>query len=246
MGKGRARDAAVETYLLGSIGFESVVALQQRLVFEAGGRTDGQIALLLCEHPSVITVGRLGSRAHIRLNDRELASRQLSVHWTNRGGGCLLHGPGQLAVYPIVPLDWHGFSVGEYLARLQNGIVATLDELGIAGETRAAKHGVWGRSGQLAHLGVAVKNWTTYFGAYINVDPAMRNFRAVESDPDGQTPASSLTVERRQPVKMATVRATIVRHMATALGCQRYHLYTGHPLMAQFSITRRASVERTG
>ncbi len=238
----RVADPAVETFLLGQIEFEAALALQQRLVFESGGRADGQIALLLCEHPPLITVGRLGSRAHVRLSPRELISRQLSVRWVNRGGGCLLHAPGQLAVYPIVPLTWHRFTVGQYLARLQSGILATLAELNIAGQTRPGSHGIWGRTGQLVSFGVAVKNWTTYFGAYINVDPAMGNFRAIESDPAGHTPASSLAAERRQPVKMAAVRATMVRHLAEALGCPRYHLYTGHPLAAQLSKTRREAV----
>jgi lipoyl(octanoyl) transferase len=236
-------DPAVETFLLGQIPFDAALALQQRLVFEISGRTDGQIALLLCEHPNVITVGRLGSRAHIHLSERALASRQWEVRWVNRGGGCLLHAPGQLAVYPIVPLACHGFSVGEYLQRLQDGILATLADLGIAGQTRAGSHGIWGRTGQLVSLGVAVKSWTTYFGAYINVDPSLQPFRSIQSDAFGLTPAGSLAAERRQPVRMAAVRATIVHHLATALGCQRYHLYTGHPLLAPFARTAREAVQ---
>jgi lipoyl(octanoyl) transferase len=237
-------DPAVETFFLGRIDFESCLALQRRLVFDAGGRADGQIALLLAEHPAVITVGRTGSRAHLRLSPRELASRQLEVRWVNRGGGCLLHAPGQLAVYPIVPLEWHGFTVGEYLGRLQKGILATLETLGITGQKRPGSHGIWGRTGQLVHFGVAVKNWTTYFGAYINVDPAMQRFRSIEADPEGGTPASSLSVERQKPVKIATVRATIVNHLADAFGCQRYHLYTGHPLVAQVLRSSHESVGR--
>jgi lipoyl(octanoyl) transferase len=237
-------DPAVETYFLGPIDFDVCLALQRRLVFESGGRADGQIALLLAEHPPVITVGRLGSRSHVRMSPRELESRQLEVRWVNRGGGCLLHAPGQLAIYPIVPLEWHGFSVGEYLNRLQRGLLATLDSLGIAGQTRAGTHGIWGRTGQLAALGVAVRSWTTYFGAYINVDPAMRSFRSIDSDPIGHSPASSLAAERQKPVKMTTVRATIINHLVDALGCQRYHLYTGHPLLAQLSRSSHESVGR--
>jgi lipoyl(octanoyl) transferase len=235
-------EPAIETFLLGQIDFHTVLALQHRLVFESGGRADGQIALLLCEHPPLITVGRTGSRAHIRLSPRELESRQLSVSWVNRGGGCILHAPGQLAVYPIMPLDWHRMSVGEYLARLESAIVATLADLGIAGQTRAGSHGVWGRSGQLATIGVAVKNWTTYFGAYVNVDPAMQSFRAIDSDPDGGAPASSLAAERRQPIKMTAVRAAIVPHLARALSCERYHLYTGHPLVAEVVKSARQAI----
>ena len=125
--------------------------------------------------------------------------------------------------------------------------MATLAELGIEGQIPSgaqAGRGVWGRSGQLAAFGVAVKSWTTYYGAYINVDPAMQTFRSIDSDPAGRTPASSLSAERQKPVKMATVRATIVSHLANAFGCQRYHLYTGHPLVAQLFGSKHESVGR--
>lgn len=222
---------AVETFLLGRVDYRRCLELQRRLIGEIGGRDDGQIALLLCEHPQVITVGRGGSPGEIATDSRLLRSRQIEVRWVNRGGGCLLHCPGQLAIYPLVPLRWHGFSVGEYLERLQAGIVETLDELGIRGHTPPGRYGVWGRTGQLAAVGVAVRNWVTYYGAYLNVCPSMGLFRLVNSDPVGQTRMSCLVAEHRGRVRMTTVRAALVRHLAKTLGCTRYHLYTGHPLL---------------
>lgn len=222
---------AVETFLLGRIDYRRCLRLQRRLIRQIGGRCDGQIALLLCEHPELITVGRAGSPGEIATDSRLLRGRQIEVRWVNRGGGCLVHCPGQLAIYPIVPLRWHGFSVGEYLQRLRAGIVEALDELGIPGRTPPGRYGVWGRTGQLAALGVAVRNWVTYHGAYLNVCPPMGLFRLVESDPIGQTRMSCLVAERCGPVRMTTVRATLVRHLAEAFGCERYHLYTGHPLL---------------
>ncbi len=227
----RQHSPAVETFLLGRIDYRRCLELQRRLIGEIGGRDDGQIALLLCEHPPVVTVGRGGSPGEIATDSRLLRSRQIEVRWVNRGGGCLLHCPGQLAIYPLVPLRWHGFSVGEYLERLLAGIVETLDELGIRGHTPPGQSGVWGRTGQLAAVGVAVRNWVTYYGAYLNVCPSMGLFRLVDSDPVGQTRMSCLVAEHRGRVRMTTVRAGLVRHLAEALGCTRYHLYTGHPLL---------------
>lgn len=229
---------AVETFLLGRIEFGRCLKLQRRLVGEIGGRDDGQIGLLLCEHPTVITIGRGGSPGEIATDSWLLRSRQIEVRWVNRGGGCLLHCGGQLAIYPIVPLRWHGFSVGEHLERLQAGIVETLDELGVRGHTPPGQYGVWGRTGQLAAVGLAVRNWVTYYGAYLNVCPAMGLFRLVESDPAGQTRMSCLVAERRGRVTMTTVRAALVRHLAEAFGCTRYHLYTGHPLLRDDSRRR--------
>jgi lipoyl(octanoyl) transferase len=91
------------------------------------------------------------------------------------------------------------------------------------------RHGVWGRTGQLAAIGVAVRHWVTYYGAYLNVCPPMGLFRLVESDPRGQTQMSCLVAERRGPVRMTAVRAALVRRLTECFGCDRYHLYTGHP-----------------
>ena len=237
---------AVQVHLLGQIDYGLCLALEQRLVYEASGRTDGQVSLLICEHDGLISVGRQGSRGHIRMSPRTLESNQLAVQWVNRGGGCVLHLPGQLAVYPIVPLGWHGWTVGEYLSRLQNAIAASLVELGVAAQTHPGRHGVWGRSGQLAMLGVAVKGWTAYHGAYVNVSPAMHLLRMVQSDPWHDSPAGCLVAERRQPVKMTRVRESLVRHVVAALDCDRYHVYSGHPLWAQCREPRPEPAQRVG
>ncbi len=56
--------------LLGQIDFEVALTLQQRLVEQSRERDDGQIALLLCEHPTLITVGRGGSPADVAMQCR--------------------------------------------------------------------------------------------------------------------------------------------------------------------------------
>ena len=231
-----ADSATIETHLLGMVPFADCLALQQRLVYELSGRDDGQIALLVCEHPSIITIGRGGSPSDVDPTSGLVRHRQINVQWVNRGGGTILHTAGQLAIYPIVPLRWHGLTVGEYLARLQRGILGAFEESGIQGKTLSGRHGIWGRTGQLAAMGVAVRGWVSYFGVYINVSPPMGLFRIVETDRIGHTRMSSLVAERGPGVRMATVRTAVIRHLAEALGCQRYHLYTGHPLLRRVRV----------
>ncbi len=226
----------MEAHFLGLVDYEACLALQQRLVYEVSGRTDGQIALLICEHSNLITIGRHGSRAHICLDDDQLVSRQLQVRWVNRGGGCIVHAPGQLAVYPIVPLAWHGLTVGAYLSRLTSGILSALAQVRVAAEYQPGGCGIWMRGGQVAVVGAAVKNWTTYHGAFINVSPAIQLFRPVQTDALSRQPMSSLAAQLHHPPRMAALRAELVPQLATAFGCGRYHLYTGHPLMANLRL----------
>jgi len=226
----------VETHLLGSVDYERFLRLQQQLVDQIADRSDGQIRLLICEHPKIVTIGRAGSPTQVQCSAHLLRSRQLNVRWVKRGGGCLVHAPGQLAVYPIVPLNWHGFSVGEFLERFQAGITETLHELGVPAKTRPNEFGVWGRTGKLVAFGVAVRKWVTFHGAFINVCPPMGLFKLVDDGlknnlNDEAERTSCILAERRQAIKMTTIRAALIRHITESFGCERYHLYTGHPFL---------------
>lgn len=242
-------------HLLGQVEYEDCVTAQKRLAYDAVTRGDGRLSVLLCEHPALITVGRRGSRDQLHLTGAELSERELTVRYVARGGGCLLHAPGQLAIYVITQLSWHGWSVGDYMRRLQTGLRAALLELGFATSPLAGRFGLWGQSGLLAALGVAVKFGVTSHGAFINVNPDMRSIQRVETLPAKEFTAlvagtaenplagakqiprrpihSSLLSETSQPVKMTGVRAAVVKHLAAAFDCVDQHLHTGHPLLSE-------------
>lgn len=229
----RPTSPALEAYLLGPVDFASALALQQRLVFEASGDQSGKITLLVCEHPPLVTIGRQGSRGDVQIDVDELERKRLEVRWVNRGGGAILHLPGQLAVYPIVPLEWYGWKPGNYLELLHTGLQEAIDQAGVATHLEADRAGLWGRSGLLAAVGVAIKTGVSYFGAYINVEPTIAWMRRVRTDPTTHQPMSSLAVERRHGVRMTTVRESVVRHLAAAFGAPRYHIYSRHPLLVR-------------
>jgi lipoyl(octanoyl) transferase len=225
----RASDA-LEVHLLGLVDFESALFLQERLVYEIAGRNDKLGALLICEHPPLVTVGREGSRAHILVDQRELTARQMEVRWLNRGGGCLVHAPGQLAVYPIVALDRLQLGLDAYRERLETAVCDVCGDLKLTGRRRDDEPGVWARSKQVAHVGVAVKSWVAHHGLFINVCQAPEFLRIVRANRTGQRP-SSLAAERLRTTAMHEVRESVIRHVAARLGYEHTHLYTGHPLL---------------
>ena len=226
---GRASQA-LEVYLLGLVDFDSALYLQQRLVYDIAGRDDRLAGLLVCEHPPIVTVGREGSSAHLLVQSDELLARQMDVRWLNRGGGCLVHAPGQLAVYPIVPLDRLGFGLTGYRRRLEQAVIGMCGDLHVEAFRLDDQPGVACRCGQFAFLGAAVKSWVSYHGMFVNVCPDMTLMRMAQS----KAPASritSLAAQRMRATSMHAVRASLVRHLATQLGYERFHLYTGHPLL---------------
>lgn len=240
-------------HLLGRVDFGVALALQQRLVFEAGESPTPKITVLLCEHPAVVTIGRGGSRAQIRLTQRDLNRRRLPLRWVGRGGGCVLHSPGQLAVYPIVPLARLRWSLGHFTRQLQQGVLRTLGELGVRGETESGHLGIWGRTGQLVAFGLAVRNWVTYHGAFVNVSPAMNPYGYVDTAAardsltaihGERTTMSCLLAERGRAVTMTRVRSLLIASLAAAFGCDRHHLHTGHPLLPSLARPHRDFIAR--
>jgi lipoyl(octanoyl) transferase len=223
---------ALRAYLLGQVDFEKSLALQRALVFQTSGERDTR-TLVLCEHAPLITMGRHGSPAHVRCDADELRTRRWRVRWVNRGGGCLLHLPGQLAVYPILALDRHGLGLAAYLERLHRVLVAVLDDFSVRAGTRPGEPGVWVSSRLVAGVGVAVRDWVAYFGAFLNIDPDLAPFRLVRSGGPSDGPMTSLVRERRGPLRSALVRERLLEHFAAAFGCVRTSLFFGHPLVGR-------------
>ncbi len=219
---------ALQVYLLGSVDFEAALRLQRRLHFEISGDRS-QAALILCEHPPLITVGRQGSRKHIHQEPQELETRGWRVRWVNRAGGVWLHLPGQLAVYAILPLDRHGLTVADYLPRLGQVAQRLLGDFDI----RSDRHdgGVWEGPRLLACIGVAVRDWISYYGLCLNVHPDLDLYRLVRCVPGATEPMTSLERERRGRVRPQMVRERLVEHFQEVFGLARVSLFTEHPAL---------------
>lgn len=219
----------LRVYLLPPTSFDAALTLQRRLVYDFSGDRDGA-ALILCEHPPLITVGRDGSAAHIACDQEDMHSRQWQVRWVNRGGGCLLHLPGQTAVYPILPLDRLGLGVHNYMKALQDVFTAVLDDFSVRAESRPSGKGVWVNGRMAASIGVAVRDWISYFGAAFNVDPDLELLRLVKPGA-GELPMTSLVRERRGAVGPALVRQRLVEHFAERFGFANHVVFSDHSLL---------------
>jgi lipoyl(octanoyl) transferase len=222
----------MQVYLLGLVDFEAALGVQRRLAYQVAGEAPAA-TLLLCEHFPLITIGRQGSRSHILCEPEELRARQWRVRWVNRGGGCQLHLPGQLALYPILPLDRLGLGLQAYLDRLHDVLIATLDDFGIRGETRTGQPGVWVGARLIAGVGVAVRQWVSYYGAVLNITPDLEPFRRVRCGGLDEEPMTSLARERRGPVRAALVRERLLDHFADRFGLATTALFFDHPLLSR-------------
>jgi lipoyl(octanoyl) transferase len=225
-----AKETTLQVYLLGSVALESLVRLQRRLHFEVTG--DRQLAaLIVCEHPPTITVGRHGSLGHVHLEPEELRLRGWPIRWVNRGGGCILHLPGQLALYPILPLDRRQIDIGSYLNGLGETIRDLLGDFSVHAGVRVNEHGVWVGPRLLAAIGISVRDWVSGHGAFINVHPALELFRQVTTVADAPRSMTSLERERRGPVRSSLVRERLIEHFRARFGFERVALFSDHPAL---------------
>jgi lipoyl(octanoyl) transferase len=227
-----AAPPALRVYLLGSVDFGAALALQKALVYETAADPAGG-ALVVCEHPPLITVGREGSPADILFDPGELRARRWPVRWVNRGGGCLLHLPGQFALYPILPLDRHRLGVEAYLEHLGRVAVSALDDFSVRAETRPGRPGVWAGGRLLADVGVAVWDWVSYYGMAFNLEPDLAPFRQVRCGGPGGGPMTSLVRERGAPLRPSLVRERLLEHFAAAFGFHDVALFFSHRLLGR-------------
>ena len=222
----------LEVYMLGLVEFEDIQHVQRRVVYDLG--ESGSAALILCEHPPTISVGRSGSRADIVADDDALRNMGLRVFYVNRGGGCILHVPRQLSVYVILPLHLLGLSLQEYMDRLHSVIIAVLSEFDLAGTRRPALSGIFSGESRIATVGVAVNRWIAYHGITLNVSPFLEWFELLkEPGIGGLTRHTSMESRRQRQTPMPKVRESMLRQIETTFGLEQHHLFTSHPQIRQ-------------
>ncbi len=171
-------DAALDTIWLGRMDFAEALALQLR-TREAVIAGASAPVLLLVEHPPTLTLGRRGRREDVLWTDAQLAGFGVAVCETPRGGQTTLHAPGQLVVYPVVPI---GLQVRAHVTSLGACAVALLAELGLPGaEFRTDPLGVWIDGRKIGSIGVHVSRGVTVQGLALNLDVDPRFFAALVS-----------------------------------------------------------------
>jgi lipoyl(octanoyl) transferase len=226
------RPPPFEVYLLGLVDFDEAQSLQRRLVYDLG-ESEAAGALVLCEHPPTISIGRSGSRSHIVADDEELRRFGIGVRWVNRGGGTILHLPGQLNAYLALDLSRAELTLQGYIDGLHRASLAVVDEFGLKGSILPKAPGVFVGNARVASIGVAVKRWIAYHGLTLNVGPFLEPFQLLdEPGPDGpRLRQTSLEAQRQRAAPMPKVREALIRHLEASFGLTRHHVFTDHPMI---------------
>jgi lipoate-protein ligase B len=136
--------------------------------------------LILCEHPPVLTLGRMTSPDSLLYQREEIEARGVTVTSVDRGGDVTLHAPGQLVVYAIFNLNNHGKDLKAYMEKLEEVAVDLLRNFGILAISVPGSRGVFVGPDKIISIGVGVRKWVTYHGLGINVNTDLSLFNLIK------------------------------------------------------------------
>ncbi len=155
---------------------DAVAAMEARVAAILAREAPEQVWLL--EHPPLYTAGTSAQ------GDDLLDASGLPVYRTGRGGQYTYHGPGQRVAYVMLDLAARRrMDLRCFVRDLEQWLIDTLAEFGVAGERRAGRVGIWvetaGGEAKIAAIGVRVRRWVTFHGVSLNVAPELAHYRGI-------------------------------------------------------------------
>ena len=202
---------------LGRMDYGEALEWQRRAI---AARQRGEIPdqLLLLEHPHVITLGRNGQLKNLLASDDVLGRAGIAFHPTDRGGDVTYHGPGQLVGYPIVDLREWKRDVGAYVCAVEQTIIETLAEFGIAAGRIPKLTGVWVDGRKIAAIGVHIGRWVTSHGFALNVHTDLSYFQYIV--PCGLTRPVTSMAQLGVDATLAEVSRALAGHFGRVFECE--------------------------
>ncbi|MEY3678843.1 MAG: hypothetical protein RI924_984, partial [Bacteroidota bacterium] len=175
--------------------------------------------LVFVEHPHVYTLGKSGKPENLLLDDQGLQKKEATYYKINRGGDITYHGPGQLVGYPILDLDNFFTDIHLYLRTLEEAIILTLADYGIAAGRYPGYTGVWidpelPTARKICAMGVRCSRWVTMHGFAFNVHPDLNYFKNIIPCGIDDKAVTSMELELGRKVVLEEVKQGLKNHIA--------------------------------
>jgi lipoate-protein ligase B len=166
----------LETLRPGLVPYADALRLQRRLADRVRDDADCEGFLVLLEHPPVITLGRHADRAHVLVPADRLRAAGVDVAETDRGGDATLHAPGQVVLYPILPVARRRLGPRRLVGLLEGAMIETCAAWGVRAGRLPPHPGVWAPAGtsgaaprKLGAVGLRVASGVSTHGIALNV-----------------------------------------------------------------------------
>jgi lipoyl(octanoyl) transferase len=153
---------------LGIQPYESIWQDMQRYTENRGIETADEI--WITEHPPVYTLGLNGKREHL------LATGDIPVINSDRGGQVTYHGPGQLIIYTLLDIKRLNLSIRSLVTTLEQAMISGLAQYGIIAVAKTDAPGVYVNDKKIGSIGLRIKKNCSYHGLSINNHMDLRPF----------------------------------------------------------------------
>ena len=183
--------------------------------------------LLMCEHPHVYTLGKSGDFSHLLMSEEQLKNIGATYYKINRGGDITYHGPGQLVVYPIFDLECFFTDIHKYMRYLEEAVILTLADFGIAAGRVHDLTGVWidgetSDARKICAMGVKSSRWVTMHGIGFNINTDLNYFNHIVPCGIVDKSVTSLQKELGKFIALDEVKERLAVHLAAQFGFS-YH-----------------------
>ena len=214
---------------MGTMPYREAWAEQERLLEsikaakEKGEDTENY--LLFVEHPHVYTLGKSGDEANMLVNAARLRAEHAEFVRVDRGGDITYHGPGQLVVYPVIDMANFGVGVKDYVDRLEEVVIRTVRQYGIAGERLTGATGVWVephslRARKICAIGIRCSRFVTMHGFALNVNTDLDYFHYINPCGFRDKGVTSIAREIGREVPMPEVKKLVKRQFEALFGME--------------------------
>jgi lipoate-protein ligase B len=214
-GEGGGANALVASWI-GRVDYAGAWAWQRELFLSRleGERSD---TLMLLEHPHTYTLGRRALTEDIVYTEAERQARGIALYEVDRGGRATYHGPGQLVGYPIMELG-DRYDVIAYLRRLEEVLIATAADLGVAARRDDDHTGVWVGNNKIGAIGVKITRGITMHGFAFNVSTDLEMFGGIVPCGIPDRWVTSVEAETGRSPSVKEVGEIAANHLAEAFG----------------------------
>ena len=169
--------------------------------------------LILLQHPSVYTAGRM-----TKIDERPLDGTP--VIDVDRGGKITWHGLGQIVGYPIVKLKNRNDVVG-FVREVEMALIELCQEFGIPAERYCERSGVWIRDAKsdrkIAAIGMRVAKGVTMHGFALNVNPDLSAYSKIVPCGLPDAEVTSMANELGRVISVEEVLSSVESKILTAL-----------------------------
>ncbi|MEO0348178.1 MAG: lipoyl(octanoyl) transferase LipB [Pseudomonadota bacterium] len=140
----------------------------------------------LLEHNHVYTAGS-SAKDHDLLIGNSTKFKAVPVVKTVRGGQFTYHGPGQKVVYLTINLDnlfdGKALDIRKLVQAYEQLVINVLAKLGIKGERRAGRIGIWvaenNTEAKITAIGLRVRKKITSHGFCLNINPDLSYYQGI-------------------------------------------------------------------